>query len=163
MHPSNPLLELRFPMPVMSSSPPPGLAEHLQLLQTSCIGPKCAFLLPPTPHCRLASVLPGETMPIYRVYPDGPSATKTAIRSVLALLPPPFPAPTSSASSPAHNTLAALTIYSEASYGFPHTQPCRPHAPPPPRPSRPSAPLRPRPPPLSAVLNGALPAGPARS
>lgn len=49
MHPSNPLLELRLHMPVMSSSPPSGLAEHLQLLQTSCIGPKCAFLQPPTP------------------------------------------------------------------------------------------------------------------
>lgn len=58
-------------------------------------------------------------------------------------------APTSSASPPAHNTLAALTIYSEA-YGFPHTQPCRPHTPPSPRPPRPSAP-----PPPAAPVRGA--------
>lgn len=143
-------------MTVMSSSPPPRLAEQLRLLQTSSyIEPKSAFLQRPPPPL-LAPVLPrGATQSKSILAPrDSPSHKKTVMESFPVPSPPPHrtpphrtpslssPARTSSGSFPAHDRLAALTIYSEAVYGFPHTQSCRPHTPRPPQ--HPTLPLRPR-------------------
>lgn len=158
MHPSNPLLELRLHMPVMSSSPPSGLAEHLQLLQTSCIGPKCAFLQPPTPTvswpqfclvgpCRSSlSRRPSSHQDSDPVGPRPPPSLFSR-SNILGFF-----------SSPQHTgcayyLLRGVVRFPSLSLAGHTPRRYRGH---------PDPPLRPRPPPLSAVLNGARPAGPAR-